>query len=273
MAQISFQNVAGTSLYSPSSPSPGEAMLFLLAGSGTSAPPSVTLDATWGATSEGPLGYYLFLDSLPASGAYATFQEAALAALPPSPTHTSFAWMKWTGTKVSDVMVMSIQPGTDGPSTGSDLLIKPSPGIPALGIAASTPVATAVDATSSIQAFSPSYPPQPPQGGRPASRPSWAPGLLIPMTGDGVGCLQFQALMSEPPRPANPSSKQVFAVSIDPVRPFDDRRTYLKPTAIILDLGQQADGTFYLSPSRQAERGGPPRRQGIADWFARLWKR
>lgn len=270
MAQITFQNVPGSSLYTPS---PGKAMLFLLAGSGSSVPTSLTLDATWGATSGGPLGYYLFLDSLPASGAYQTFQKAALAALPPSPTHTSFAWMKWTGTKISDPMVMMIQLGTGGPTTGSDLLITPSPGIPSLGIAASTPVATVVDAASSIQAFSPSYPPQPPQGGRPASRPSWAPGLLIPMTGDGMGCLQFQALMSDPRRPANPARKQVFAVSVDPARPFDDRRTYLKPTAIILDLGQQADGTFYLSPPGQAERGGPPTRKGIADWLARLWKR
>ena len=114
------------------------------------------------------------------------------------------------------------------------------PGALALVIPEASPIVTRRDGDDAIDGFVLEYPPVAGAG------PPRAIGLVLPMAGAGVGGVQFQGLLGPASGP-DCARKELFDAAIDPLRPFDGRRTYLIPTGLLFELCKTATG-FEIRP-------------------------
>jgi hypothetical protein len=119
-------------------------------------------------------------------------------------------------------------------------------------VAESSPVEAVAGSDGALAALSIAYPPQPAHDGRPASLPPSGVGISLALRDAGAGCLRFRALLDDPgSAPARTVARKRLAEgSVDPLRPFDPRRTYLRLTGVLFDLTREEDGSFSLAPAR-----------------------
>lgn len=220
-------------------------MLYRLCGGGTP-PDDLPLDDAWDGRPD--VGWLVFLAAPPAPGTLPALSDAL--ALLPQRTHTSVAWTTWDGRALGTVQALPIRAAADGPVTAETATFPAMPGITKLGVLDSSPVGGVRDGDGSLQALSLAYPPQPAHDGRPASLPPSGPGVLLPLAGaDGAGCLRFRALVDDGSRSAGAGARKRLAeVSLDPVRPFDPKRTWTRLTAVRFELARDASGAFTLTP-------------------------
>jgi hypothetical protein len=239
MAGIVLQRVSSTTtLYEPQSPAPGEAMWFLL-WSQTDPPSQLTLEQTW--SESGPPaapGYFLFLNELPPSGSADKFEKKVRDLLPAT-TLAGFSWVVYTP-KTEDVKVgtrvgLELDSG-NRPVVDADTSITLPPGMTTLGVGKGAPV-TASTTGGFVDAFVVGYPPQ---WGAQSYRGG---GLNLPMTGNFVGCLQFRGLVNAAEGTGGPSAlKSLATVQIDPLRPFDPKRTFQTFTGVDYLLVAEGNG-------------------------------
>ena len=235
MSQIQLKQIAGTPLYEPSSPAPVEAMLFYLAqdvsSNGGGSPTQLSVDD---------------------AAEYDAFVKAPAALLGGGPKHTGLAWAKWINGGLQDPGVLTVAPDASPPGAlvGEPFTTPPTRGIKSLGFDSDTPIATDLDTGGNIQGLVLQYPPQPAVGGRPKSDPPWGGGVLVPLSGALSGCFVSRSLVNDPSGPAPNASarKELFEMSLDPVRPFDPDRTRLRPTGSCFVLEEAPAGTFHLRP-------------------------
>jgi len=222
MPGVTFQRIQPTRLYAPQSPSPGEAMLFLLWPE-TDPPSQLTLEKTWADTgSPAAPGYFLFLNELPLPGGAASF-EKRLRALLPETTLAAFAWVVYAAGKEEVTIRTRIGltlDANDRPVVDADTEIALPPGMTAIGVGKDAPV-TALASNGLIETFAVAYPP------RPNAEPPRTGGLALPMADEGVGCVRFFGLVDALSGSGGAEvQKSLVFVQIDPLRPFDPSRTF-----------------------------------------------
>lgn len=248
MSQIQFKIIPGAQgLYAPDTAGVLETLLFLL-WTPDASQTTLKLEETWGEEAVGPWpGYYLSLNRLPSD--LKSFENLIRSKLT-APAHSSFAWVQLSGDGgLQEVSVLSIIPGSSSPPTVAPPgYTMPTPtGFLGIAIEATTPVVPQTEG-GLIQGFVVEYPPQ---SGPPPSAPPTGQGFTIPMIGEQTGCFFFQGLQSvqrNPPPNQNPVEKELYEVSIDPVRLFDaPTRTFQRPTGLLFELGEEG-GLFYIRP-------------------------
>ena len=260
MSQIELELIVEPSLYAPSPPAAGEAMLFYLVPSqvreGAEPPGQLTVDDAWQGTD---LGYFVFLNTYPdGSKEYVEFEIQLAEALPPVgkppvvPAHTGLVWATWSNGSLDVPGVLRVAPDPPDAIVAATFITPPTRGIKSLGFDKDTPITTERDVGGDIQGLVLQYPPQAAVDGRPKSEPPWGNSVLVPLSGVLSGCLVFQSLINEPtdsPATAAAALKQLFDCSLDPVRPYDSSRTRYTPTGMIFVLEEDEAGAFHLRPA------------------------
>jgi hypothetical protein len=260
MSDVSFTRVGTTAFYKPDAPGRGERLWFLRWRTDDS-PPGLTLTEMWQA--EGTpkaVGYFVFFDVLPPESAAPDverdlreiWKEAA-------PTASSFAWVTYTaakkktaasGVSVSTRLGLTLN-ASNRPAVDADTRLALPPRMQTLGFGAGAPVIGVSAPDAKANGFVITYPPlggaEPPRGG----------GVLLPITGNAVGCVCFSALVEliDGKRPRDPdpdeSWKSLVTVQIDPLHPFDRTRTFEALTGRDYLLRRTLDG-FQLLPAPPA---------------------
>ena len=232
---ITFTQWNSTPLYKPdSTANDGGNLLFLLiAGTASS---TITIDKTWGAQAN-YCGFFLFLSSMPASvEAFANLITAALAtALGHAPStiqHSSFAWVSVSGSTPSVAAAAEISLQNDQPALRTSIAINMPAPFDSLPLISGTRVGAITAADGSITDFVLSYPLLPALHNQPAAQPPDGRGLTLALQGGGRGTIQCFALFTSQTAPESESSvnKDLYAISLDPVAPFDANRTYMTLT-------------------------------------------
>lgn len=234
---VVLKRVGITSLYEPTSPGPGEQMRFL---ANTNATETIPLEKTWAASGSPPIpGYFLFLNAPPENPQ--AFEDEIKKLLPAAPTTSAFAWATAGASPAVQTLVKTKLNNSAPCVDGNTELLLP-PGLETIGFADNSPVLSIVTG-SFITGFVVTHPaltnPQPnPQG------------LILPMTGAFVGCVQFQGLTSQFAEPPLDESavKNLVNVSIDPHNPLDVQRNYMRFTGAQYLLTQTGD-SYSISPA------------------------
>ena len=244
---VILQPVESTSLYQPAQPAPGENMLFLLWDAGAH-PATIPLENTWAAS--GPpvsVGYFLFLNVLPAAGTFAAFEQTIrkllIAALEPltALVTSGFAWVVYdlkTQTPTIQTLLKTKLDNSQHPVVDGDTELVLLRGQKRVGFSDGTPL-FATAPRGSITDFVSTYPvlagAQTPQ----------QTGVALPMTGGLVGCVRFAGLVNLPNLREDASSarKTLVDVAIDPLHPLDTKRNFKRFTGNNFILTQ--DGNTY----------------------------
>lgn len=239
MAAVVLNNKADTSLYAPAAPGPGEQMLFLQWANAS--PDPITLDQAWDPRG-GRAGWLLFLSTLPPDSALKTVEANCRAALPPgAPTVTGLAWIALAADwSVATANVLSLAAATGADRTVELDFTAPGPSqFPDVPIPAATPVVAVVDGAGALQGANIIYPGLAAFDGQPAAQPPYGLGVSLPLTGEGVGCLRFQGLISGPNQGGGLSVvKDIYTASLDPLNAYDEARTYLVLTGASVTLSR-----------------------------------
>ena len=226
-----------SSLYEPTSPGPGENLRFL---ANTNATELIPLENTW-AESGSPIvpGYFLFLNAPPQNAR--VFEDEIKKLLPLAPTTSAFAWATSSVAPSVQTLVKTklnnSQPCVDG-NTELSLL----PGLESVGFTDNSPVLS-ITTDGFITGFVVTHPA--------LTNPQQNPrGLILPMTGSFVGCVQFQGLTSQlAGEPIDESAlKNLVNVSIDPHNPFDVQRNYMRFTGTQYVLTKTGD-SYFITPA------------------------
>jgi hypothetical protein len=236
-----------THLYSPGqTKSDGGFLLFLLPRKDL--PDSVTINQTWGPKAPAK-GFYLFLNRIPPTDLLLKFDQLIMESLGGVTLESSsFAWVKVDKSANPSVLVrIATAPDADDAVIIRDNVTIPAPEpLSSIPLNAGAPVAT-LGMDEGITSFVFQYPPIPPIKGQPASGPPNQTGLTLPFTGTGRGCLRAQALYG-----GDLGNKQIvknlFLISLDPLAPFDSKRTYTTITNESFRL-IESDGVISIAPN------------------------
>lgn len=220
---IMLKQAGTTTLYEPEVAAPQEWMLFLRWET-ANPPATLRVEDTWAEEGDpADPGYFVFLNTIPASGDLAAV-ESELRKLE-RPKTTGFVWASYAPgppVTLSIQGVFATKPGSDNkPEVKGDASLKMPPGFMGVGVANKSPV-FAQREDGCIRSFTIGYPPiqgaEPPRG----------PGLTVPLAGDGVGCLQFLGLVpAETAQGASSNTLALVRVSMDPLHPLDTSRNYV----------------------------------------------
>ncbi|HKB64612.1 MAG TPA: hypothetical protein VKC61_02075 [Pyrinomonadaceae bacterium] len=225
------------SLYEPTSPGPGEQMRFLAT---TNATGTIPLEDTW-AEAGSPIvpGYFLFLNAPPADAR--VFEDEMKKLLPPAPTTSAIAWAT-SGASPSVQTLLKTKLNNSKPCVDGNTELSLPPGLEGAGFTDNSPVLS-ITTDGFITGFVITHPALT----SPQSNPL---GLILPMTGSFVGCVQFQGLTSQFAGPPIDESalKNLANVSIDPHNPLDTQRNYMRFTGAEYVLTKRAD-SYFITPA------------------------
>jgi hypothetical protein len=235
---VVLQQVLSTLLYEPAPPSPGEHLLFLRWVT-TSPPQSIPLENTW-ANSGLPdtSGYFLFLDELPKDAP--AFEQEMRKQLP-APTTSAFFWAVSGAAAVVQTLLKTKLNDSQPCVDGNTQLALP-PGLEDVGFADNAPVLS-MTTDGFITGFVITHPA--------LTSPQSSPlGLILPMTGPCVGCVQFEGITSRlaGTSAADSALKNLVNVSIDPHNPLDTQRNYMRFTGAQYILTRSA-GSYFITPA------------------------
>lgn len=239
---VILQRAKPTLLYQPTPPSPGEHLLFLRCNE-TAPPDSIPLEQAW--ADSGPpdnAGYFLFLNETPAD--LAVFEEKIRPLLPEpnaSAFPSAFAWAT-SGVTPSVQTLLKTKLNNSLPCVDGDTQLSLPPGLEELGFTDNSPVLS-ITVDGFITGFVVTHPALT----NPQSNPL---GLMLPMTGPNVGCVQLQGLTSRFTQPpVNDSAlKNLVNVSIDPHNPLDTKRNYMRFTGAQYILTKSGD-SYSIAPA------------------------
>jgi hypothetical protein len=225
------------SLYEPTSPGPGEQMRFLAT---TNATETIPLEDTW-AESGSPIapGYFLFLNAPPADAR--VFEDEMKKLLPSAPPASAFAWAT-SGASPSVQTLVKTKLNNSKPCVNGNTELSLPPGLESVGFTDNSPVLS-LKTGGFITGFVVTHPA--------LTSPQANPlGLMLPMTGSFVGCVQFQGLTSQFAGPPSDESalKNLVNVSIDPHNPLDVQRNYLRFTGVEYVLTKSGD-SYLITPA------------------------
>lgn len=249
MSQIFLDRIGATSLYKPRSPEPGGDVIFLrwIAGD---APEHLRLEETWSEVgTPSSVGYFFSLNRTPPDGLAAVFEQAARSVLPPkAPRASGFVWATYrqqeSTVDVSVLTLLAIDLDVENrPSMAADVVLKLPAGFRVLGFGKGTRVLPSFDGEGGTDGFVITYP------DLAAAPPQTRLGISLPMAGAAVGCLCFTGLINAAAA-GEPDSvlKTVVQAQIDPLRPFDARRTFEVLTGRDYLLSRSGTG-YHLSPA------------------------
>lgn len=235
---VVLQRIKPTLLYEPKPPSPEEHLLFLRFNN-TAPPDSIPLEQAW-ADSGLPdnSGYFLFLNAIPTDPAF--FEDKIRPQLP-EPTASAFAWAI-SGATPAVQTLLKTKLNNSNPCVDGDTPLSLPPGLEDLGFADNSPVLS-ITVDGFITGFVVTHPA--------LTNPQANPlGLILPMTGPAVGCVQLQGLTSRFAQPpANDSAvKNLVNVSVDPHNPFDTQRNYMRFTGAQYILTKIGD-SYSIAPA------------------------
>jgi len=206
----------------------------------TSTTDLIPLEDTW-ADSGSPNvpGYYLFLNAPPADARL--FEDEIKKLLPPAPTTSAFAWAT-SGAAPSVQTLVKTKLNNSKPCVDGNTELSLPPGLESVGFTDNSPVLS-IKSDGFITGFVVTHPA--------LTSPQQNPlGLILPMTGSFVGCVQFQGLTSRfVGAPLDESAlKNLVNVSIDPHNPLDVQRNYMRFTGAQYVLTKTGD-SYFITPA------------------------
>lgn len=226
-----------SSLYEPTSPGPGENLRFL---ANTNATETIPLEDTWAASgSPNKPGYFLFLNAPPENAK--AFEDEIKKLLPTAPTTSAFAWAT-SGAAPSVQTLVKTKLNNSKPCVDGNTELSLPPGLEEVGFTDNSPVLS-IMTNGFITGFVVTHPA--------LTSPQANPlGLILPMTGSFVGCVQFQGLTSQFAGPPVDESalKNLVNVSIDPHNPLDVQRNYMRFTGVQYVLTKTGD-SYFITPA------------------------
>jgi hypothetical protein len=233
---VVLEQVLSTLLYEPTPRRPGEHLLFLRWAT-ANPPKTIPLEQTW-ADSGLPQtnGYFIFRNAMPDDAA--AFEQQMRAKLP-EPTTSAFAWAT-SGTPAAVQTVLKTKLDNSRPCVDGDTQLSLPPGLESVGFANNAPVLS-VREDGFITGFVVTHPAL-------ISPQSHPVGLILPVTGSFVGCVQFEGLTSrfaEPPADDS-ARKNLVNVSIDPHNPLDTQRNFMRFTGAEYLLTESA-GAYFIT--------------------------
>jgi hypothetical protein len=240
---VVLEQVSSTLLYEPTPSSLGEHLLFLRWAT-TNPPESIPLEQTWADSGlPNTAGYFLFLNALPKDAA--AFEQEIRNLLAQSenaaPTTSAFAWAT-SDAPASIQTLLKTKLNNSQPCVDGDTQFSLPPGLESVGFTDNAPVLS-IRSDGFITGFVITHPA--------LTRPQANPvGLILPMTGSFVGCVQFGGLTNRfAQQPGGDSAlKNLVNVSIDPHNPLDTKRNYLRFTGAEYILTQSGD-VYFITPA------------------------
>lgn len=234
---VVLKRVGLTSLYEPTTPSPGENLRFLAI---TTAPELIPLENTW-SDSGAPItrGYFLFLNAAPVDAA--VFETEIKKLLPLDPPTSAFAWAT-SGATPSVQTLLKTKLTNSKPCVDGNTELSLPPGLEGVGFSDNSPVLS-ITADGFITGFVVTHPA--------LTNPQPNPlGLILPMTGPLVGCVVFAGLTSRfAGAPVDESAlKNLVNVSIDPHNPLDTQRNSMRFTGVQYVLTRSGD-SYSITPA------------------------
>jgi hypothetical protein len=234
-AAATLGRLGATALYTPGG---GEAWAFLL-WDASGAHPSLPLADTW-ADQGVPArpGWYVFLPAVPLEADAPALEAALRGALDP-PAATGWAWSARAarGNGAALRAAVPVHPDGEGrPVVAKDVPVTLPAGLLAFGFAAGLRVAATRDAAGEIDGLVAARP-------DPDAQP-WT-GIRVLLAGPFAGCIRFAALR-ESKVSGDRSVKEAAEVSLDPLRPFDQRRTWIGPTGAEYLLVAEGGGAYRI---------------------------
>lgn len=214
-----LQQLGRSALYAASAE--GGSALFLLADA-TAPPPSLPLGDTWsdsGAPSRP--GWFVFTAAPVDSGNAGAVERNLRSGLVPAadvdapPDATGFAWADPAG--IVAAKVATALDGSGAPRVAEDVTLPTAPGMLALSFPMEAPLRSLVQ-HGALHAIGCGMPPHA------LPVPTHGPGASIRIAGDAAGCITFDAFVGQPP--GEGANVVLMAVSVDPLRPFDPKRSY-----------------------------------------------
>lgn len=219
-----------TALYAPAAE--GGTAVFLL-GSPTGPPPQLLPEEIWSDTgAPAHPGWFVFLaEAVGGSGAQQV--ETELRAVLAARETTGFAWADGQGNVLSSVE--TALDASESPRIAADATLPVPVGMLALSFPKDAPLSKVdEDEDEVLQAIACGVP-----AGAAPGAPT-GPGTLIQLTGAAAGCVTFEAFVGDPPGAG--ATVALMAVSIDPLRPFDPRRSYRRYTGASFGFAPHGDG-------------------------------
>jgi hypothetical protein len=234
---VVLRRMLPTSLYEPTSPGPGEQMLFLATTSATDLLPLADCWADSGQPSTP--GYFLFLNALPEDKV--AFERDMKNVLPSGITTSAFAWATSGATPAVQTLLKTKLNNSRPCVDGNTQLTLPA-GLEGVGFTDNSPVLS-VTSGGFITGFVVTHP------ALTSSQPNPL-GTILPLTGNLVGCVLFAGLTSRFAGDSTIDSalKNLVNVSIDPHNPLDTQRNYLRFTGVQYILTQSGD-SYSISPA------------------------
>jgi hypothetical protein len=226
-----LEKIGESRLYGPDRPDSGEAFAFLLSGSALEPPAKIPLEQTW--SPDGPatyVGFHVFVDAVPSAPDAKALAEALDAKLPREPVTTGFAWAISPPHAFSLLGVVELTIVDGRPAVAADSAIAVRSPMPALTV----PRGLAVDGREGLTGWSLTDP----RGA--------GVGLDVTLLGRASATVRFQALR-ESRVDGGHTIKRLAAVSIDPLRPFDGKRTHIRMLDREYRLSVGPPGVYHLS--------------------------
>ncbi len=247
MSEVQLKQIGDTALYKPVEVGDLEAMLFLLGNPKATPGEFISLDDIWSATGNPKFpGYLVFLISL--QNEAVSLEKALRQVLPKMPTTTMMVWTDYQEEKgeqgvatIRTLLSTELNPGNE-PVLAGDVTFKLPPGMNDVHLGARAPVLSGLDADAHLTSLLVTYPP-----GQDFPTPD-GKGVCFPLSGNSVGCLQFQGLIAlQPPPPEQyPIEVTLADVQIDPFRPLNGKRTHKTYTGQNYEIVKQADGLHLI---------------------------
>ena len=235
---VVLKQVSSTLLYEPTPPSPGDHLLFLRWAT-TNPPESMPLEQTWADSGlPNTPGYFLFLNVRP-KDATAFEQEIRNKLAESTPTTSAFAWAT-SNAPAAIQTLLKTELNNSKPCVDGNTQFSLPAGLESLGFTDEAPVLS-IRSDGFITGFVITHPALT----SPQSNPV---GLILPLTGSFVGCVQFGGLTSRFAQQSAGASayKNLVNVSIDPHNPLDTQRNYMRFTGAEYLLTENA-GVYFIT--------------------------
>ena len=227
-AAATWLQLGSSALYAASAA--GGSALFLLAAA-HDPPASILLADTW-SDAGAPLcpGWFVFL-AQPIDAGSAQGVEATLRSALASPETTGFAWADRQG-NVASCLPTGLD-ASQAPCVAAETTLPTPPGMLALSFPKDAPLRK-VDEEGTLQAIACGVPPDATTEGATGMSAS------IQATGEAAGCITFEAFVGDPPGAG--AAVVLMAVSIDPLHPFDPKRSFQRFTGARFGFAPHGDG-------------------------------
>ncbi len=231
--QVVLERLGISCLYQPVGDASDGKYVFLLWGT-ENPPEKVTLDETWSESGVSKkLGYHVYLKASVTSSNSTIIETILRATLPgEGPKATSIMWVSIvldpetiTGMVDFSIIVNMTFNASGFPALLEDVNITLPANMNRIGFGKGAPILVLRDEEGFIQSFIVTYPPI--DGAMtPINR-----GILLPMIGEYIGCLQFDGLVGYESFGSGETIKTKVKVQVDPLEPFLSSRTRIISTA------------------------------------------